>query len=125
MTLARQYYAGPFTQNSFRVLTFLIILWFYMLASKKHIPRFGTQEEKQSIKNYLIIGIMGAISMGICDGLYQIGVSLNGSAISIVIASNAPLINQLFGVLLLKEKFRARFIIGVIIIILANILIIL
>jgi drug/metabolite transporter (DMT)-like permease len=125
MTLARNYYPGPFTQNSFRVFTFLVILWTYMLATKKHIPRFNTPEGKQSIKNYLIIGIMGAISMGICDGLYQIGVTLNGSAVSIVIASNAPLVNQLFGVLLLKEKFRPRFIIGVIIIIFANILVIL
>jgi drug/metabolite transporter (DMT)-like permease len=124
MTLAQSYYQGAFTQNSVRVLTFLVVLWSYMLITKKHIPKFSTPQDKAAMKSYLIIGIMGGFSMGICDGLYQIGVAMNNSSISIVIASNAPLVNQFFGVLLLKEKFRPKFLIGVLLIIFANILVI-
>ncbi|MCP4761353.1 MAG: DMT family transporter [archaeon] len=120
-----QIHPGIWDSNLTRTLVAAIFLWIYMFIFRKHIPKRKNEIEKKYFKAYILTGFIGILSFAIGDSIYQIGVSLNGAAISIIIASSAPILNQIFAIIFLKEKFRPKFLIGVIFIILGNILVIL
>ncbi|HMF32724.1 MAG TPA: EamA family transporter [Candidatus Lokiarchaeia archaeon] len=117
-------YNGVFVSNFTRLISYGAILWVYMLISRKHLPRWGNPEEKEQLRAYAIMGLIGSVSMGIGDSIYQIGAFANGNPLSITISANSPLFNQLFARTILKEKFRQYFLYGVIAIVIANILVV-
>jgi drug/metabolite transporter (DMT)-like permease len=125
MTVQGRIWGGEWESNYSRLLMSVITIWIYIAVRPKHHPHFTTPEQKNQVKAYVMTGLFACLSAGIGDAVYQIGVQKNGSAISITIASIAPLINQFLAILLLKEKFRPRFLIGVLCIIVGNILVIL
>ena len=116
---------GEWESNYARLALSSIMIWVYVLLRPKHLPKKNHLEYKDQMRSYIMIGFFAILSAGIGDAVYQMGVTENGSAISITLASLAPLINQFLAILFLKEKFRPRFLVGVIFIILGNILILL
>ncbi|MHA1821341.1 MAG: EamA family transporter [Promethearchaeota archaeon] len=147
MALQNRIYNGFIENNAIRCIISLIIVWTYILLSRKlrnkTINLFKIQKKNQNskpkeirdnsqishrsyqdLKLYLLIGFFGIFSFGIADTIYQIAISLNGATISIIIASTSPLINQILARLILKEHLRKIFIVAVIFIILGNILVI-
>jgi drug/metabolite transporter (DMT)-like permease len=125
MTMQNQIWQGEWEANYARLLMSAPVIWTIILLQPKHHPHKDTPEARQQLKAYLMTGAFACLSAGIGDAVYQMGVKENGSAVSITIASISPLINQLLAILLLKEKFRPRFLIGVLCIVLGNILVIL
>lgn len=125
MAMQNRVYYGVYESNFSRMVVSVAILWGFMLIRPKHLPRFDTPEDKHRAKSYLIAGLFAVFSAGIGDATYQIGVKENGASVSITIASAAPLLNQVFSIAFLKEKFRYLFLIGVIFIVIGNILVIL
>ena len=116
---------GEWESNYSRLFLSCAMIWVFLSIRPKHIPKKSHPEYKSQLKSYITIGLFACFSAGIGDAVYQMGVSRNGAAISITIASIAPLLNQLFAIVFLKEKFRPRFLIGVAFIVVANILVVL
>lgn len=123
MAMQNRIYQGEFESNLTRMVISVFIIWIFLFVRPKHLPKLRTSEDKIKMKNYLLTGVFACLSAGIGDAIYQIGVRENGASISITIASTAPLFNQLLAILLLKEKFRPRFLIGVLFIVIGNILV--
>lgn len=113
---------GILEGNLGRTLVYAVIIWTFALIRRKHIPRLKSEVEKINFKAYLIMGLFGILSFAFGDSIYQLGVKANGNAISIIIASSAPILNQVFSIAFLKEKFRPNFLIGVAFIVIGNIL---
>jgi len=124
MTALNRIYFGVMEANMARVVSYAIILWIILLLKPNHIPRIRNDVEKKSFKSYILTGLIGIFSFGIGDAVYQLGVSLNGAQTSIIIASSAPIFNQAFSILVLKEKLRKNFLLGVFCIIVGNILVV-
>lgn len=122
LALQNQIYNGIVEANTTRTLFYTLLMTVIMIVSPKNRPKYKTDEDREMMRAYLMTGLFGIISFGIGDSLYQIGVQLNGTAISIIIASSAPILNQVFSIAFLKEKFRWKFMIGVVLIIFGNIL---
>jgi len=72
------------------------------------------------LKYYLYIGIAGALSLGLADSLFIMAVAVNGLVLTATITANTPMVQQTLSILILKEKFRKRFIIAVLLLILGN-----
>lgn len=125
MAVQNQIYHAPLESNFAHLIVYTIIIWIIVIIRPKHFPKFNlSSKNKEKMKAYLITGFFGIISAGIGDWIYQIGIIENGVAISITIASTTPLVNQILAIIILKEKFRKQLIIGVTLIVIANILII-
>lgn len=124
MNMLMRIAGGALECNVARTDMYAIMLWIYILITKKHIPRRRTESEKIAFRDYVYTGLVGILSFGIGDSVYQLGVALNGASISIIIASSAPIFNQILSIAILKEKFRKNFLIGVICIVIGNILVI-
>jgi uncharacterized membrane protein len=124
MNMLTRIAGGALECNVARTDMYAIILWIYILITKKHIPRRKTESEKLAFRDYVYTGLVGILSFGIGDSIYQLGVTLNGASISIIIASSAPIFNQILSITVLKEKFRKNFLIGVICIVIGNVLVI-
>ncbi len=118
-------YNSVFESNFTRLASYGIMIWTFLLITRKHLPRWSTPAKREETLAYVKMGLVGCLSMGIGDSIYQIGVNENGSALSITIVSNSPLFNQFFAWGLLKEKFRRYFLFGVICIMLGNIMVVL
>lgn len=117
-------YYGIMENNFTRILVYAGIFWIYLFCTKKHLPKWKTPEDKSQFKLYFYTGLFGIASFGIGDAIYQIGALENGNSISIIIASSAPIFNQIFAILFLKEKFRWKFLIGVFCLVVGNIFVI-
>jgi drug/metabolite transporter (DMT)-like permease len=127
MGMQNRIFNGIFECNFSRTLCFGIILWIGLLfipKLRKRIPKTDSKENKEIIKKYILIGLFGVLSFGLGDSLYQIGIIENGPSISIIIASSAPIFNQIFAVTFLKETLRRNFVFGVICIVIGNMLVI-
>ena len=124
MTMQNRIWNGVWESNYARLLLSSITICGYILLRPKHRPHFKTKEDKEKIKSYVMTGVFACLSAGIGDTLYQLGVNENGSNVSITIASGTPLLNQIFALIFLKEKFRPIFLIGVFFIIAGNILVV-
>jgi drug/metabolite transporter (DMT)-like permease len=124
MAMENRVFQGEFESNFTRMVISVIMIWFFLLIRPQHLPKLRTLEDKAKIKSYLLTGAFACLSAGIGDAVYQMGVRENGASVSITIASTAPLFNQLLAILILKEKFRPRFLIGVMFIVIGNILVI-
>ncbi|MHA2120384.1 MAG: EamA family transporter, partial [Promethearchaeota archaeon] len=104
-----------FLRVSMTVIPFLILGLFrreYFLGFKK--------ESRQNLKFYLFIGIAGILSLGFADSLFYKAAEINGLVLTSALTANTPMVQQILSILFLKEKFRKRFLIAVILIIFSN-----
>jgi len=118
-------YNGVFESNFTRLASYAAIIWVFLFVTRKHLPRWSTPSDREQTLAYIKMGLVGCLSMGIGDSIYQIGVNENGSALSITLASMSALFNQFFAWGILKEKFRKNFLFGVFCIVLGTIIVVL
>ena len=78
------------------------------------------KENREDLKYYGYMGIAGSLSLGLADSLFFEAAGINGLIITSTIAANTPMVQQIFSILILKEKFRKRFLIAVCLIIIGN-----
>ena len=81
------------------------------------------KEERYNLKHYGYIGIAGALSLGFADSLFYEAAGINGLILTSTLTASTPLVQQIFSIVLLKEKFRKRFLVAVCLIIIGNYLI--
>jgi drug/metabolite transporter (DMT)-like permease len=78
------------------------------------------KENRKIIKYFIFIGIAGSLSLGLADTLFYKAVEINGLVLTSTFTANTPMIQQILSILILKEKFRKRFIFAVVLIIAGN-----
>ena len=72
------------------------------------------------MKYFVFIGIAGMLSLGFADTLYYKAVEINGLVLTTTFMVNTPMVQQILSIIILKEKFRKKFIIAVALIIIGN-----
>ena len=108
-----------FVTNFIRVFfgaTFFMILGIFQ---RDYYGGF-TKENRKVIKYFLFVGIAGALSLGLADTLFYKAVEINGLVLTSTFTANTPMVQQILSILILKEKFRKRFILAVGLIIIGN-----
>ena len=108
-----------FVTNFIRVFfgaTFFMILGIFQ---RDYYGGF-TKENRKVIKYFLFVGIAGALSLGLADTLFYKAAEINGLVITSTFTANTPMVQQILSILILKEKFRKRFILAVGLIIIGN-----
>ncbi|MFW9826793.1 MAG: GRP family sugar transporter [Candidatus Thorarchaeota archaeon] len=83
------------------------------------------KENRGNLKYFIYIGLAGILSLGLADAIYIKAAEINGLVLTSVFTANTPMVQQIFSILILKEKFRKRFIIAVLLIVVGNYIIIL
>ena len=83
-----------------------------------------TKANRKNIKFFIFVGIAGALSLGLADTLFYKAAEINGLVLTSTFTANTPMVQQIFSILILKEKFRKRFIVAVGLIIIGNYIII-
>ena len=78
------------------------------------------KENREDLKYYGYMGIAGSLSLGLADSLFFEAAGINGLILTSTITANTPMVQQIFSILILKEKFRKRFLIAVCLIIVGN-----
>ncbi len=78
------------------------------------------KENRPILRYYLYIGIAGALSLGLADSFFIMAAEVNGLILTATITANTPMVQQILSILILKEKFRKRFLIAVLLLILGN-----
>ena len=112
-----------FVTNFFRVSSALFFVALLGIRQREYYAGFK-RENRKYLKFYLYIGLAGVFSLGLADTLYYKAAELNGLILTSAFTINTPMVQQLFSVLILKEKFRKRFLIAVFLIIIGNYIII-
>jgi drug/metabolite transporter (DMT)-like permease len=82
------------------------------------------KENRSNLKYFIYIGLAGILSLGFADAIYIKAAEINGLVLTSIFTANTPMVQQIFSILILKEKFRKRFIFAVILIIIGNYIII-
>lgn len=104
-----------FLRVGFAWITFLIVGIF----KREYFE--GFKKESRKIRKYYIwIGIAGILSLGFADSLYYKAAEINGLVLTTTFTINTPMVQQILSILILKEKFRKRFIVAVLLIIAGN-----
>lgn len=112
-----------FITNFFRVLFAMIFIGILGIFQRDYYSGFKKKNRK-NLRYFIYIGIAGILSLGFADSLFYKAAEINGLIFTSTITASTPLIQQLASVLILKEKFRKRFLMAVILIILGNYIII-
>jgi drug/metabolite transporter (DMT)-like permease len=112
-----------FTTNFIRIAFGAIFILILGIFDKEFYLAFK-REEKKNIKYYFYLGLAGSLSLGLADSLFYKADEINGLVLTSTFTANTPMVQQIFSFLFLKEKFRKRFIISVLLIIVGNYLII-
>ena len=112
-----------FVTNFIRVFfgtIFFIILGIFQIEFYSSF----TKTNRKKIKYFIFVGIAGALSLGLADTLFYKAVEINGLVLTSTFTANTPMLQQILSILILKEKFRKRFIFAVGLIIIGNYIII-
>jgi len=112
-----------FVTNFIRVFFGAILFSIVGIFQKDFYSSFRKVNRKK-LKYFLYIGIAGALSLGLADTLFYKAVEINGLVLTATFTANTPMVQQILSILILKEKFRKRFIIAVGLIIIGNYIII-
>ena len=113
--LTGEVFLTNFLRVGFAWLTFLIVGIF----KREYFE--GFKKENRKIRKYYIwIGIAGILSLGFADTLYYKAAEINGLVLTTTFTINTPMVQQILSILILKEKFRKRFIVAVLLIIVGN-----
>lgn len=112
-----------FISNFFRVGFGMIAIAILGLFQREYYAGFKN-ENRNNLKYFIYIGIAGILSLGLADAIYIKAAEINGLILTSTFTANTPMVQQIFSILILKEKFRKRFIVAVILIIIGNYMII-
>lgn len=112
-----------FYSNFIRIFIATISVAMVGLFQKEYYQGFK-KENKKFLKFFLSIGIAGSLSLGLADALFVKAAEINGLVLTSTITANTPMVQQVFSIILLKEKFRKRFLVAVGLIIVGNYIII-
>jgi drug/metabolite transporter (DMT)-like permease len=108
-----------FVPNFIRVVFGMVSI--AVLGLFKHEYYNGFRKENRiNLKYFIYIGIAGILSLGFADAIYIKAAEINQLVLTSALAVNTPMVQQILSILILKEKFRKRFIIAVILIIIGN-----
>ncbi|MFO7794599.1 MAG: DMT family transporter [Promethearchaeia archaeon] len=116
---ARIYSNEVFTTNFIRVLFGMIMIGILGLFDHDFFLGFKKQNRK-NLKYFLYIGIAGSLSLGLADSFFYKAAEINGLVLTSTITANTPMVQQIFSLTLLKEKFRKRFVVAIALIIVGN-----
>jgi drug/metabolite transporter (DMT)-like permease len=108
-----------FVTNFMRLFPAAILVAILGLFQKDYYSGFK-KENRESIRYYGYIAIAGSLSLGLADSLYYEAAAINGLVLTSTFTANTPMIQLFFSILILKEKFRKRFLIAVCLIIVGN-----
>ena len=108
-----------FISNFFRVGFGMIAIAVLGLFQRDYYAGFK-KENRSNLKYLLYIGIAGILSLGFADAIYIKAAEINGLILTSTFTANTPMVQQILSILILKEKFRKRFIIAIILIIIGN-----
>ena len=112
-----------FVTNFVRVFFGAILFSIVGIFQKDFYSSFKKVNRKK-LKYFLFVGIAGALSLGLADTLFYKAIEINGLTLTSTFTANTPMVQQILSILILKEKFRKRFIIAVGLIIIGNYIII-
>ncbi|KKN24279.1 hypothetical protein LCGC14_0896470 [marine sediment metagenome] len=112
-----------FVTNFFRVFFALIFIGMLGIYQRDYYSGFKKENRKNS-KYFIYIGIAGILSLGLADTLFYKAAEINGLILTSTLTVNTPMVQMIFSVLILKEKFRKRFLAAVVLIIIGNYIII-
>ncbi len=108
-----------FVSNFFRVSFGMIAIAILGVFQKEYYNGFK-KESRNNLKYFIFIGIAGMLSLGLADAIFIFAAEINGLILTSTITANTPMVQQLLSILLLKEKFRKRFLLAVVLIITGN-----
>lgn len=108
-----------FVTNFFRVSFAMIVIGLLGLFQREYFDGFK-KENRKNLKYFIYIGMGGILSLGFADTLFYKAAGINGLVLTSTFTVNTPMIQQIFAILILKEKFRKRFILAVFLIIAGN-----
>ena len=108
-----------FVTNFIRIFFGAIFFIILGIFQKEYYGSFY-KENRKLIKYFVFIGIAGSLSLGLADTLFYKAVEINGLVLISTFTANTPMVQQLLSILILKEKFRKRFIFAVGLIIVGN-----
>jgi drug/metabolite transporter (DMT)-like permease len=116
---ARIITSDVFITNFIRVIFGTTIFLLVGIFQKDYYSGFK-KESRDNLKFYLYIGIAGSLSLGFADSLFYKAAEINGLVLTSTFTVNTPMVQQIFSIVILKEKFRKRFLFAVILIIVGN-----
>ena len=108
-----------FVPNLMRVIFATIFIAILGIFQREYYSGFK-KENRAFLKYFIFIGIAGSLSLGLADSLFYKAAEINGLVLISTITANTPMIQQLLSIAILKEKFRKRFIVAILLIILGN-----
>ncbi len=108
-----------FIANFFRVGFGLITITILGIFQRDYYAGFK-KENRKNLKYFVYIGIAGILSLGFADAIYIKAAEVNGLILTSTFTANTPMVQQILSILILKEKFRKRFIFAVILIVIGN-----
>ncbi len=117
--IAQDVFVTTFFRILFGLIFVVILGWF----DRDYYGSFR-KENRNHLKRYLYFGIAGALSLGFADSFFFIAAEINGLVLTSTFTANTPMLQLFLSVIFLKEKFRKRFLIAVILIIIGNYIII-
>ncbi len=118
-TQARIVSGDVFVTNFVRVAFGAMFIAILGLFQREYYAGFR-KENRDKLKYYAYIGTAGSLSLGLADSFFYKAAEINGLVLTSTFTANTPMVQQLFSILLLKEKFRKRFLIAVVLIVLGN-----
>ncbi len=121
--LARELTGDIFYPNFVRIFFATISIAILGLFQKDYYDGFR-KENRKYIKYFISIGIAGSLSLGLADALFIKAAEINTLVLTSTITANTPMVQQIFSIILLKEKFRKRFLLAIGLIIVGNYIII-
>ncbi|MHA1479723.1 MAG: EamA family transporter [Promethearchaeota archaeon] len=116
---ARIISSDVFVTNFIRIFFGAIFFIVLGIFQKEYYAGFYKKNRK-IIKYFIYIGIAGSLSLGLADTLFYKAVEINGLVLTSTFTANTPMVQQVLSILILKEKFRKRFIFAVGLIIVGN-----
>jgi drug/metabolite transporter (DMT)-like permease len=117
--ISNEVFVTNFVRVFFGAILFLIVGIF-----QKDFYSSFTKANRKNIKYFIFVGIAGALSLGLADTLFYKAAEINGLVLTSTFTANTPMLQQILSILILKEKFRKRFIFAVGLIIIGNYIII-
>ncbi|UCD01244.1 MAG: DMT family transporter [Promethearchaeota archaeon] len=112
-----------FVSNFFRVGFGMITIAILGIFQKEYYSGFK-KTNRNNLKYFIYIGIAGILSLGLADAIYIKAAEINGLVLTSTFTANTPMVQQILSILILKEKFRKRFLVAVTLIIVGNYIII-
>ncbi|MHA2005762.1 MAG: EamA family transporter [Promethearchaeota archaeon] len=108
-----------FVTNFLRVIMSTVSISILGIFQREYFSAFR-KESRINMKYFLYIGIAGVLSLGFADTLFYKAAEINGLVLTSTLTVNTPLLQQILSILILKEKFRKRFIFAIGLIITGN-----